>query len=469
MNTSNWSLDSSPVAAELKRFMAEKCAQVRAETRAPEHPMSPESTAFFAAAERSDWPGLFAAAAAMHEAMHRTLREGQSQTAQSVVYPVEWAVVNEVGAALEEFAAGAEEYAVTFASNIINSIPPGSIYFGGTDPGRFLVTALSRSHTNGDPFFTLTQNALGDRRSYLRYVRGMYGSRIYIPTEADATQAFDEYEEDVRRRHREGKLLPGEMVEEVGGKLEIRGQLSVMAINGLLSKLMFEKNPEREFFVEESFPLNWMYPHLSPHGLIMKINRQPLPQLPDDIVRRDRDFWTRYLGPMVGDWLTVETPLREVVVFTDNVYLAQDLSAFHGDPLYLQHEVRQRPPTKLRSSIGGLYAWRAQNPQSADEKERMLEEADFAFRQAFVLCPRSPEAVFRYVNLLVGQQRLDDAILITEAAVRLEGKPGPTPETPPHIQEDFTHKLMIESRLNPPQLITQLRSLLEQLKMMRGR
>jgi hypothetical protein len=242
-----------------------------------------------------------------------------------------------------------------------------------------------------------------------------------------------------------------------------------MAINGLLSKLMFEKNPEREFFVEESFPLNWMYPHLLPHGLILRINRQPLSELPDEILRRDREYWTHYLEPIVGNWLNVETTLPDIVAFVDKVYLQQDLSGFHGDPRYLQHEDPQRSFSKLRSSIGGLYAWRAQNTQCPDEKECMLKEADFAFRQALVLCPGSPEAVFRYINLLLGQKRLDDAILVAEAAVRLEQRPSPANQPPSHIQEDFSRKPMIESRSNPPKLVTQLGNLLEQLKRMKAR
>jgi hypothetical protein len=48
---------------------------------------------------------------------------------------------------------------------------------------------------------------------------------------------------------------------------------------GLLTKVMFERNPDNEFFVEESFPLEWMYPHLTPFGIIMKINRKPLGDL----------------------------------------------------------------------------------------------------------------------------------------------------------------------------------------------
>jgi len=465
MGKSTWSLERSAASSELKRFIAEKCAQVRAEPRAPEHPQSPVSSSFFAAAERGDWPGVFEAITAMHQAM----REGRSRNAPWAVYPVEWAVVNEVGATLEEFAAGEEKYAIAFAHDIIDSIPPGSIYFGGTDPGRFLVTALSRSHINGEPFFTITQNALADQRSYLPYLRGMYGSRIYVPTEEDVTRARVEHEQDARRRQADGKLLPGEILEEVGGKLELRGQMSVMAINGLLTRLMFEKNPEREFFVEESFPLNWMYPHLSPHGPILKINRPPLSELPDETVQRDREYWTHYIAPVIGDWLSFETRLPEVIAFVDRIYLAGNLIGFRGDPLYIQNEIPQQSFSKLRSSIGGLYAWRAQHAQSPLEKERMLKEADFAFRQSFVLCPTSPQAVFRYITLLVGQKRLDDAILLAEAAVRLQERSKPADETFSHIQEDGSHKPLVPSGSNPPRLPTQLGNLLERLKQMKTR
>ena len=49
-----------------------------------------------------------------------------------------------------------------------------------------------------------------------------------------------------------------------------------MAINGLLTKVIFDNNPTHEFFVEESFPAGLDVPHLTPFGVIMKINRQPL-------------------------------------------------------------------------------------------------------------------------------------------------------------------------------------------------
>jgi hypothetical protein len=319
------------------------------------------------------------------------------------------------------------------------------------------------------PFFTLTQNALADHRSYLRYARSMYGSRIYIPTEEDATHAFDEYQEAARQRQSQGKLLPGEVCEEIGGKMEVRGQLAVMAINGSLSNLMFERNPEREFYVEESFPLTWMYPRLTPHGLILKINREALSELSRDVVQRDYEYWARYIGPMIGDWLEHQTSLSEIVAFVEKTYVHGDLDGFTGDPRYVKNHVPQKSFSKLRSAIAGLYAWRAQNSKSTTEKEHMLEEADFAFRQAFALYPASPEVVFRYVGLLVRQKRLDDAISMTEGAVKVEQETKPSSEVPAHIQKDFSHKPMIESRRNPPRLHTQLGSLLEQLTKMKNK
>ena len=49
----------------------------------------------------------------------------------------------------------------------------------------------------------------------------------------------------------------------------------------------------------------------------------------------------------------------------------------------------------------------------------MNRAADFAFRQAWALCPYSPEAIYRYVNFLLAQTRINDAVLIAETAAAL--------------------------------------------------
>jgi hypothetical protein len=186
--------------------------------------------------------------------------------------------------------------------------------------------------------------------------------------------------------------------------------------------LIFDKNPKREFYVEESFPLDWMYPHLSPHGLIMKINRDPLAELSNEMLQKDHDYWRAYIKPILGDWLNYDTSVREIVSVIRKVHVDHDLSGFAGDPQFIENDWSQKLLSKLRSSIAGIYAWRAMRAGGPDDKQRMAKEADFGFRQAFALCPSSPEAVFRYINLLVGEGRLDESILVAEAAG--EVKPG---------------------------------------------
>jgi hypothetical protein len=200
--------------------------------------------------------------------------------------------------------------------------------------------------------------------------------------------------------------------------------MNVIGIRELLTKTIFDKNPDREFYVEESFPLDWMYPYLEPHGLIMKINGQPLPALSDEIVQRDSDYWTNYLMPMIGGWLKPDTTIEEVAAFAEKIHVKKDLSGFAGDPQFVQSEYWCENFSKLRSSIGGLYAWRAQHAADAAEKKRMNDAADFAFRQAWALCPYSLETVFRYVNLLTSQNRRADALLVAETAAKMSEMKG---------------------------------------------
>ena len=65
-----------------------------------------------------------------------------------------------------------------------------------------------------------------------------------------------------------------------------------------------------------------------------------------------------------------------------------------------------------------------QKATGAPEKERMAREADFAFRQAWALCPDSTEAVFRYVALLMEQKRVVDALLVAETAAQMPSMQG---------------------------------------------
>jgi hypothetical protein len=261
----------------------------------------------------------------------------------------------------------------------------------------------------------------------------MYGEKIYIPTDDDSQKCFQDFMEDAQRRflhdqqfpNEPKQIKPGEDLKPDGtNRWEVNGPVAVMEINGLLTKIIFDKNPDREFYIEESSPLEWMYPYLEPHGLIFKINRQPLPALSEEVVSEDHDYWTKYVTPMIGGWLNDDTPVEQVAAFAKRTFGKQDFSGFTGDPRFIQNAYSHKTFSKLRDSIAGLYAWRLKQATDASEKERMAREADFAFRQAWALCPYSPEAVFRYINFLLAQNRAADALLVAETAAQMPANQG---------------------------------------------
>ena len=266
----------------------------------------------------------------------------------------------------------------------------------------------------------------------------MYGGKIYVPTQDDMQRCFQEYTEDAIKRLQNHQLEPGEN-DRIGtnGDFQISGQVAVMKINGLLAKIIFDKNPDREFYLEESFPLDWMYPHLEPHGLIMKINRQPLPEMPDGTIKSDHDYWANLVAPMIGGWLNAGTPVSQVAAFAEKVQLKHNLSGFKGDPQFVQNDYARKMFSKFRSSIAEVYAWRMNHAANEAEKARMARAADFAFRQAWALCPYSPEAIHFYVDLLKSQKRISDAILVAETAAKFPPSGGFDPASFRKLAEEL--------------------------------
>ncbi len=279
--------------------------------------------------------------------------------------------------------------------------------------------------------------SLGAKIEARRRAQGVYPPKeIYIATPDDSSRCFESYLLDAQRRlqhdrefpHEPRQLKPGEDVRIIGGRVQVSGQVAVMSINALIAKVMFDRNPTNEFFVEESFPLDWMYPHLTPFGIIMKVNREPLPELSEEILARDHDFWSRYSERLIGNWITYDTSVEEIARFAEKLYLRRDFSGFAGDRKFARDDQAQKAFSKLRSSIAGVYLWRLfqsppeYRPKTPEQFQQLLREADFAFKQAFAFCPYSPEAVFRYVTLLTQPQvnRFEDALLVAETCRKLD-------------------------------------------------
>jgi hypothetical protein len=216
-----------------------------------------------------------------------------------------WAPVQEVIGLSEVYQTWDHKWMRRFGRDIIASIPSNSVYFGGTDGGRFIVSALSDSQATGQPFFTITQNQLADR-TYLDHLQSMYGSRIRMPTATDSQQAFQDYLAAAQRRMEANQLKPGENVQITSGRVQVSGRTAVMEINGLLVYNIFTNNPGREFFIEEAF--RWTDVSSRPMACL-KLNREPLAELGAES-SGDREFWTPVRQELIGDWLTPKPALK---------------------------------------------------------------------------------------------------------------------------------------------------------------
>jgi len=304
------------------------------------------------------------------------------------------------------------------------------IAFGPANADSGIFSAINKTlyYTLDVPFTKWGAHVEAYRRA-----AGVYPPKeIYIPTPDDSQKCFQDYTDDVARRAQLNQLAPGEDVQMVRGadgrdRAQVSGQVAVMKINGLLCKVIFDNCPSNEFYVEESFPLDWMYPYETPFGVIMKINRNTLPELTQDVFNLDHKFWNDFTPRLCGNWITYDTSVKEICDFAERTYISNNYKGYTGDRAFVRDDDAQKAFSKLRSSQAGMYAWRL-SPQcppefrqkTAASQAALIRETDYAFKQAFAFCPFSPEAVFRYINFLLPLGRFDDAILIAQTCKKLD-------------------------------------------------
>ena len=124
---------------------------------------------------------------------------------------------------------------------------------------------------------------------------------IYIPSESDLQRGFQEYVQSVQARQKSGQQPPPDEQVQVNaaGRVSVRGVGGVMAINGILTNWIFDRNKDKHaFYVEESYVIPWMYTYMTPYGIILKINHDPMPapaQVPEAL-GADRGPRPRLLG-----------------------------------------------------------------------------------------------------------------------------------------------------------------------------
>jgi tetratricopeptide (TPR) repeat protein len=301
-----------------------------------------------------------------------------------------WGPIMETFGVAEEAHNWPAQTLLDYGHAVMDSLRPGMVYLGGTDPGRFIPTLLNET-AEGEHHIILTQNAMADN-SYLQYASFLYGDQKPMLDEQDSERAFKEYLSDAQKRldhdqqfpDEPRQVRPGEDIRTTDGRLQVSGQVAVMAINERLVQMLMEKNPDVSFAIEQSFPLQSTYAGATTLGPIMELRVQDGQNaLTPERAAQAVDYW--------------QTTAQQVL----------------SDP-------------GVEDSLWVRKAW----SKMASEQAALLlsqnytAEAEAGFRVANELCPSSPEAVFRYVDLLVKQKRFDEAIQVADKGARADPENG---------------------------------------------
>lgn len=280
-----------------------------------------------------------------------------------------------------------------FGHDMLKDLPKGSVVIGGTDPGRFVSTymifgeSLQPGAVKKDPAFDrrdlyiITQNALGDP-FYMEYLRDHYSSArprvkngferwlgrkhtypepfLVLPSRKDVDQAV--------AAAATPDPVTGRRLETVPG---------ILPFSAVLHWIWNQNRGAHDFFVEESFALEWTYDYAIPHGLLYRMNKTKLEKLPEDAVKNDFAFWADYKKRLLDD------------------------PKFHAD-----FDAR-RSFSKLRSTAGNIYRhW------------KMFPEAERAYKEALELWPCEGNSLNSLMLLQWDRGEFDEILKYYDQAAR---------------------------------------------------
>ena len=284
-----------------------------------------------------------------------------------------------------------------YGHDMLADLPPDSFVFGGTDPGRFVPTymvfgeSFEKPQDRRDPKFDrrdlyiVTQNALADT-FYNRYIRSHYTD--------ERPSTFNWFERLLGRDKTYPKqtlILPHR--EDIMGIFEVlmqkyqenptttpNPQSDPVALNSAVAEWIFLHNRDQhQFFVEESFPMQWSYPYAVPHGLCYEIKHDPLSELPPGTADKDIAWWDDYIKKL------------------------------ESNPGFKDDDLAHHSFAKLRNTGGNIYAYR-----------NMRLPAEKAYRQALYLWPGNTETTGNLVNLLTNEGRFQDAVDLVKEGLPLD-------------------------------------------------
>lgn len=370
------------VAGKVIQFGRSRREIVRSIARRTQKPIPPEVEEFFDAIESGNWERIHA----LGKALGKRSGQYEGSTHWPELDPFWPAVLDAYGVAEQAHLWPARKL-LDYGNAILDSLRPGMVYVGGTDPGRWIPELLNET-SGGEPRIVVTQNAFADSR-YLDFMQTLYGEQFNALTQEESKRAFDAYVADAQKRWEHDQqfpdeprqVRPGEKVGMTDGRFQVTGQVSVMDINERLLHILMEKNPDLTFAIEQSFPFKSTYDAATPLGPIMELGlRDEQSALTAERAGQTVDYWRAATEQLLSD--------------ASGPVLDENLRKAHS---------------KLASNHADLLL----NRGYAAEAEQLL-------RLAAQIAPSSPEAVFMYANLLVGQNRAADAIPIAESALRVD-------------------------------------------------
>jgi hypothetical protein len=205
-----------------------------------------------------------------------------------------------------------------YGSAVLGALRPGMVYVGGTDAGRYIPTLLNET-SGGEPHIIVTQNALADG-TYLNYLGFLYGDRMATLTGEESQRAFQSYISDAKQRFEHDRafpdepsqLRPGEDVRVTDNRVQISGQVAVMAINERLLQTLLAKNPDLGFALEESYPFKSTYGAASPLGPLMELRASDdQNQLSAERAGQSLDYWRAAAQRFEGDSEALDSNTRK--------------------------------------------------------------------------------------------------------------------------------------------------------------
>ena len=326
---------------------------------------------FFDAVEGGNWDDI--------QARYKEINSGDGSASHGDRRPPAvndlWSAVVDAYGAAEQVHLWPAQKLLDYGNAILGSLKPGMVYVGGTDNGRW-VPELLNDTADGEHHIIVTQNGLADGK-YLEFVTELYGDRLANLAPEDSQRGFQEYLADAQKRFQHDQqfpdepkqVLPGENISMADGRTTVSGQVAVMQINERLLQMLMDKNPDRSFALQESFPLKSTYADAMPLGPLMELRAGDAPN----------NFTSEAAAQAVDYWRTT----------AENVLAAPEATGSESALRSYSHDV---------NSTANLLA-----------SHNYTAEAEQAYRLAGQLWPGNPEAVNGLADVLVRAGRTDEA------------------------------------------------------------